>query len=343
MQSRKLRLSILLLGWLLAAIAHAQDFSKIYVFGDSLSDRGNLAALSAAPGQEFLAFLTVYPFDQGFSNAKSLTEPGRRAVEVLADALALPIAPALHTVLLPQGLPSEGNNFAVAGAVASGLLANGGNDLPVFLLETQLAAFDLEVASASPAPDLANALFVVFIGGNDVRVARDADSPKLASRIVNTAVAKIDAAIRHVTRMGGRTFLVVNSPDIGAIPETRALAQKPGNRGAAARATRLTRRFNSKLAATLTRTRKTLGVQLVQFDLFHFFRDLLENAKSLGFDNTRDTCVDNPLLPAIPSVDPACLIDFDRFVFFDEVHPTNHVQQRVGRALYALVPALPAP
>jgi len=343
MRSRKLHLSILLLGWLFAAIAQAQDFSNIYIFGDSLSDRGNLAALSAAPGQEFLAFLNVYPFDQGFTNAKSFTEPGRRAVEVLADSLALPIAPALHTVLLPQGLPSEGNNFAVAGAVASGLLANGGSDLPVFLLETQLAAFDLEVASASPTPDLANALFVVFIGGNDVRVARDADTRQLANRIVNTAVSKIDAAIRHVSLMGGRTFLVVNSPDIGAIPETRVLAQKPGNRGATARATRLTRRFNSRLAATLERTRKTLGVQLVQFDLFHFFRDVLENGKSLGFDNTRDACVDNPLLPAVPSVDPACLSDFDRFVFFDEVHPTNHVQQRVGRALYALVPALPAP
>lgn len=341
MTTKTSRLSILLFWGLLSLGVQAQPFSTIYVFGDSLSDRGNLAALSVAPGQAFLDILNHYPFDLGFSNPKTQTEPGQRAVEVLADALDLPLRPSLHTLLLPQGLPPQGNNFAVAGAVASGLKADGSSDQPVFLLDSQLAAFDLAVTTATSPPDLANALYVVFIGGNDVRVARDAISRKMSKRVIRTAVQNIDAAVRHVAQSGARAILVVNSPDIGSIPETRELPIGPLARLAALKATALTRSFNAELAMTLRKTQKELNLKLVQFDLFDFFHTVLTNGDGLGFADTRHACIDNPLLPVAVDDTPQCLTDFDRFVFFDEVHPTNHVHQRVGRALFALVPELP--
>ncbi len=342
MVKRYFSMLVMLCTWsLLLAPVQAQPFSNIYVFGDSLSDRGNLAAVSAVPGQEFLDFLNHFPFDQGFANAASPTQAGRRAVEVLADALALPIVPSLHTVLLPQGLPSKGNNFAVAGAVASGLLSNGQPDQPVFFLDTQLAAFDLAVTSAMRPPDLANALYVIFIGGNDVRVARDALSLSLATQIIETAVANIDATVRHLAARGGRAFLVVNSPDIGAIPESRLLSQSPKKRSAALRATRLSSAFNAALDTALRKTRQQTRISIVAFDLFQVFRSIVKNGAGLGYDFTRNACVDNPLLPALPPLIPDCVAALDRFVFFDEVHPSNHVHRRVGQALYAMVPALP--
>jgi len=91
----------------------------------------------------------------------------------------------------------------------------------------------------------------------------------------------------------------------------------------------------------LQRPREELDLNLVEFDLFHFFGTLLANSRSLGFDNSRDACVDNPILPAMPSPIPGCVDTLDSFVFFDEVHPTNHVHRQVGRALFSLVPELP--
>lgn len=333
MTTRYLRLLALLFWWLFSLGAQAQVFDKIYVFGDSLSDRGNLAALSADPDFVFLDFLNHFPFDKGFSNPKSPSEPGRRAVEVLADALGLPLTPSLHLVEAPQG-----TNFAVAGAVAAGLLPDGGVDDNN--LDVQLAAFDFEVGPAASA-DLENALYVVFIGGNDIRAARDAFSRGLAKRVVHTAVEKVDAAVRHLAARGAKAFLVVNAPNIGVIPESRLLAQSTHHPALLVRATRYTKKFNKGLSATLQRTREELDLNLVEFDLFHFFGTLLANSRALGFDNLRDACVDNPILPVMPPPIPGCVDTLDSFVFFDEVHPTNHVHRQLGRALFSLVPELP--
>ncbi|MGH6636712.1 MAG: SGNH/GDSL hydrolase family protein, partial [Gammaproteobacteria bacterium] len=92
----------LLIVWLLFPIGSTAEPSEIIVFGDSLSDTGNLASL---PGFEFLK---DPPFDRGFSN-------GPRAVEVLANNLGLHVNPSLHLVG-----PPVGTSFAVSGARAGG-------------------------------------------------------------------------------------------------------------------------------------------------------------------------------------------------------------------------------
>ena len=329
MTTRYLQLLALLFWWWFSLGAQAQVFSKIYVFGDSLSDRGNLAALSADPAFVFLDFLNDFPFDKGFSNPKNPSEPGRRAVEILADALGLPLTPSLHLVGAPQG-----TNFAVAGAVAAGLLPDGGIDGNN--LDVQLAVFD----QAAPA-DLENALYVMFIGGNDIRAARDALSRGLGKRVVHTAVEKVNAAVRHLAAQGAKAFLVVNAPNIGVIPESRLLAQSTHHPTLPVRATRYTKKFNKGLSATLQGTREELDLNLVEFDLFHFFGTLLANSRALGFDNSRDACVNNPIAPATPPPIPGCVGMLDSFVFFDEIHPTNHVHRQLGRALFSLVPELP--
>ena len=83
-------------------ITAANSFSNIYIFGDSLSDTGNLAAFPD------FNFLNQPPYDRGFSN-------GPRAVEFLAEALGLSADPSLYLTGL-----SVGTNYAVAGARARG-------------------------------------------------------------------------------------------------------------------------------------------------------------------------------------------------------------------------------
>ena len=98
---RQLLLRMMLVVFLCVPVGGSAEegFSDIFIFGDSLSDNGNLAVV---PG---FAFLSMFPYDNGFSN-------GLRAVEVLADGLDLDADPSLHLVLpVPAG-----TNFAVAGA-----------------------------------------------------------------------------------------------------------------------------------------------------------------------------------------------------------------------------------
>jgi len=140
----------LLIVWLLFPIGStaAPSFREIVVFGDSLSDTGNLASLP-----EF-GFLNIPPFDRGFSN-------GPRAVEVLANSIGLDVDPSLHLVG-----PPVGTNFAVSGARARRINPI---DLPA-----QIGTFLLNNSGTAPS----DALYVVLIGGNDVRDARD--EPKQA-------------------------------------------------------------------------------------------------------------------------------------------------------------------
>ena len=80
----------------------AGPFGKLIVFGDSLSDNGNLAATPE------YSFLNNPPYNQGFNN-------GKPAVQQLAKLLDLPLSPSLY---LLGGV--VGNNFAVASARAAG-------------------------------------------------------------------------------------------------------------------------------------------------------------------------------------------------------------------------------
>lgn len=277
-----------------------QSFSKLFVFGDSLSDTGNLAAL---PGFEFL---NSPPFDMGFSN-------GDRAVEVLGKSLGLNVNPSLHLVG-----PPAGTNFAVSGARARGT-----NPID---LSAQIGAFLLDNRGAAPS----DVLYVVFIGGNDVRDARDEPDKHLAKGIIRDAVKSIDLSVRSLVTTGAKAIMVVNVPDIGATPESR----QSGNEELSERATELTKQFNKELSGRMRRIERDLNFDLVDFNIFQFFRFVIKNSVALGFTNNDDACFSSVTF----IVHPDC--NFDKFVFFDEFHPTKRIHERIGRALFAVAPEL---
>ena len=303
----------------LGASADDDEFSAVYVFGDSLSDNGNLAILPIVdPAQfGFLAFLNAFPFDAGFSN-------GDRAVEVLADGLGLQAEPSLYLVTLPD--PLAGTNFAVAGARSTVLL----DDLPIDL-PIQIGAFLQSQSSTAPL----DALYVVFIGGNDVRDARDAGSKEAANQIILDAVAGIDGAIRTLAQFGAENFLVANVPDIGAIPETRLIASAIRDPDLPKRATKLTRMFNRRLAKAIDEIEEEFDIEILEFDTFRFLRSTSKKGDQLGFINTQDPC----FFTSAGTFNPACEFgaNFDVFVFFDEIHPTAAVHELAGQAMLRLL------
>ena len=187
---RKL-LPALLASLLLAGAGDADDFSKLIVFGDSLTDTGNLYAATSSQ-------LPPTPYFEGrFSD-------GPVFVEVLAGMLDL-----VPPVASGQG----GTNYAWGGALAGVDI-----DLGVLVIpsvRSQVAQFLESVEEDADA----TALYMVSGGGNDIIDAvtsgRDASSSESAMREAATHHAQAIGALHD---RGALHFLVVVAPDISLTP-----------------------------------------------------------------------------------------------------------------------------
>ena len=190
------------------------------------------------------------------------------------------------------------------------------------------------MGAGSKAPS--DALYVVFIGGNDIRDARDERILTNVTRILHGAVDAIDEAIRTLVASGAKSILVVNSPDIGTVPETTGISQNFDVKKFVRSASLKTKFFNRQLARSLANIEQDFGVDLVGFDLFTFFRSVIKNRSTLGFTNASEGCFSSETFTF--NMDCENGTNFDKFVFFDEFHPSERSNERAGRAFFALVP-----
>lgn len=304
---------------------HANAFSNLYVFGDSLSDNGNLQALDPSVPERFTN--------------------GPVAVEVIANAFGISLTPSYHLLQTPP----FGNNYAIAGARATD--DDGNEATPDINLPTQVNAFLQIQGGVAPA----DALYIVLIGGNDIRAARELRAQAVlaetaeqrqalrqaANELLSNAVESQQAQIEKLIAAGALNILVANAPDIGAIPETAlvsaglaATADTKRELRKAERldkvATKLSAKYNRKLARKIARTEHRTGVDIIEFDLFSFLTDQLENSEDYGYTNTTQPCI--YVFSQGGAINPECT-DFplaSGFLFWDEIHPTTAAHQGAG-------------
>lgn len=325
---KHLIIRLLALLFLLACVTPSYSFdsfppySNIYVFGDSLSDNGNLKAFNQDP---------TLPVPERLSN-------GPVAVEYVAAALGFTMTPALH--LLP--IPSVGNNFAVAGARS--IDGDGNETTPDINLPTQVNAFLARESGSIPS----DALYIVFVGGNDIRDARNLwvgsvfeDSAEQRKAIKQQSRERIDQAVNSeiaqiakLIQAGAQNIFVINAPDIGAIPETDILTNltiadttSPAQAQRAQRiprvAKRLSNRLNRQLAQSLNQLEATTGANIIEFDLLRFLNLQIRYADFFGFSDTDHPCIF--FFSQAGAVNPDC-VDApvaSGFLFWDEIHPTT--------------------
>ena len=303
MKIKIVQLKYLLVLAFLTLNAHA-EFNEMVVFGDSLSDTGNFASINGA--------FPSPPFFQA-----SRVSNGPVAVEGLAEKLGLSVEASLHLVA-----NTGGSNFAVAAARAGG-------NTPIDLT-SQVGAYLLRVGGFASA----DSLFVMFIGGNDIRDTRDL-SRRDARETLSAAAAAIDQQLRLLIAAGAEHILVVNSANIGAIPEIRLLADE-NNKHLANQMKRHSIQFNRKLARKVRRIEYDTGLDLVLFDLFSYLQKIFINSEALAYTNTVDACFSTEML----AFNPDCEFGqrFDEYLFFDEIHLTGRSHERVSRAMFAEVP-----
>jgi phospholipase/lecithinase/hemolysin len=301
--SRRLFVTVLAtLACMAGPVLAAGPPQEVTVFGDSLSDPGNVFALTGAVSHTPYAVIPSAPYTTGglhFSNGKTWIEQ-RPAGNVNAQSSG----PAYQV----RGVFT---NYAVGGARArpdAGGLVQGN-------LTVQVQNYLADFAGARP-----EATHVIFIGGNDIRDALLAGGGAPSVAILNAAVTAVAGNIQTLYFAGARRFVVVNGPDVGLVPAVRLLGP-----AAQAGATALSAGYNAGLAAAVAGLNAALpGIQIALVDLFGFLDDVVANPGQYGLTDVTDMCITPGVMGNAKCSNP------NDYLFWDGIHPTT-----AGHALLA--------
>jgi phospholipase/lecithinase/hemolysin len=300
-----------LLGFLSPSAVFAQPadgpskppFEKVVVFGDSLSDPGNLFVLTGQYSVRPFAPIPSAPYAIGGFHFTD----GQTWVEDLSRDLRSPSGsgPALR-------VPHLYTNYAFGGARAR---AGAGSAAPD--LSAQVGRYFADWAGTADA----QSLYVIWLGANDLRDAVEAlaSDPSGATSVgmLQAAVGSVAQNVVALWSAGARTFLIPNEPNLAVTP---ALAAQPPQVQAAA--AQLSAAYNAGLAQAVA----GLGAQLpqttfVRLDVFTLVNSMLAAPKLYGFTNTTQPCLTFGVV-----VGAICSTPRD-YLFWDAIHPTAAVHR----------------
>lgn len=297
----------------------APAFTQVIIFGDSLSDDGNIrhrledAYLISYPGGE-------YNYSDGRFTNSSDTDPnsgtyaGTWHEQLARDFLGL----AASTNSL-----DEGTDYAFGGATTESgtreatVLSNPdpfvGGELSVTVdnLGKQVDDY-LAANTVDPA-----ALYIIWGGGNDLF---DDDS---AANVTATA-ERMAALVEQLARAGAVYILTPNVPPLGLVPNYKDDSIKAIELSTASADYR--DQLDVELdAAVATLAAESITITLYRLDIYGLFYRLAANPEDYGFVNISDSSQGNS------SVDP------DEYLFWDEIHPTTAGHFQIASAAFELL------
>jgi outer membrane lipase/esterase len=176
----------------------AQEFSNTISFGDSLTDAGNVAALSGLPaGNSFT------------------TNPDPVAAQVIAAAFGFDQTNSM----------AGGSNYAVGGACvrpnsSTFTCTNDPSGVGAFSLTNQLGGY----LSANGGHADPNALYTMWGGANDIFAAPTQTDTAIAANTFTGLINTLQDA-------GARYIVVFNLPDLGLTPQFRGTSSQIGMSG----------------------------------------------------------------------------------------------------------------
>ena len=295
--------------------AAAPPFSNILVFGDSLSDTGNIYAASGG---------TVVPapyYDGRVSNGPMWTER-------LAQELGLPNALPSFVHTLEEG----GTNYAWYGAETG----TGLSDSLTPNLGTQIGMFLSDGGTLS-----GKELILIRGGTNDLFAAATAGDELTASALTASALTAAANIVYHVKTLalaGGEVFLVSN---LGGVGQTPFLQQLGPPFPAAADSWEFV--FNAALDAALDGLESELAafelnVQIVRFDADGLLTEILQQPQRFGLKNVTDpACPDCLFGQPLPGAESSLVQKPKKYLFWDLVHPTSTTHKAFGHEAAQLV------
>lgn len=287
----------------------AQAYSGLVVFGDSLSDGGNNAAVLFNSPYFFpptqAADITNNRFVAFTPSSGGTYSDGPVWVDTVATAL-------LGSAVSARASLFGGTNYASGGAQTSLNTPVPGSIFPTFSLQSQVS-FYLNSLGGAAAPG--NALYVVEGGANNVRsllASGAAIDPLTVAQEAAAFASDIGGLVDQLQLAGAKNIIVWNTPNSGLTPEVLSFGA-----AASALATSVSTQFNNALA---TRLAGETGVKT--FDIF---------GAGGNFSNVTDACGNNASgCGANPQ-------------FWDGIHPTAAAHRQIAQGFLAVAAPVPEP
>ena len=280
-------------------------FNQLVVFGDSLSDVGNLAL--ATKGTSTIS-PPLPPYDTAgeFTDGPD-TNPSTSIIGVWVQQLNnnflhgnnvgfSPLTPSL----------SGGTDYAFGGAVTGSAATPPGmaDQVNSFLVANQIAP--------------ANNLYVFWGGANDILDAASQSGASLSTieTAASTAAANINSQIQQIAQAGGKYFLWVNMPPLNETPGVIAEGALAQDVAALA-----TQSFNTAWQTDVANL-NTSGVHVLGENVNALFNNIVANPSNYGFTN-----VTSPARGQT-SVNP------DTYLFWGNIHPTTAADKILAQQSY---------
>ena len=281
---------------------------RVFIFGDSLSDAGNIHALTGETAKAPYAPIPSAPYAIGghhFSN-------GRTWAEKLAQSLN-----DTNGGKPSREKPGQYGNYAHGGARARVIAGS--------FVPSSSQQVDQFLADFHGAPP--DALYVIQFGGNDLRDAlvAGATNPSAVDQILTAAIGELMVSINRLYAGGARRFLVASVPSIEHAPVVRLS-------GASSIAAFLVGVFNGHLEGMLQWQELVLPeIDIRRLDMADFVNDVVADPAAFGISNVLAPC-----LSFLVEADAKCS-DPDQYLFWDGLHPTKVVHAALAnRALIVL-------
>ena len=333
------RVLLLCLAVLLTGRIQGQsNFPTIVVFGDSLSDTGNIANLveNANPLRvRYPADNQLFGFnytDGRFTDGTD-TQPAAQAylgVWIEQLAASLPAKPAVKDSLDGGTNYAYGDATTGAGTTTESDSVDGINVTVVLHnMGQQVTDYLANVASRSAAAPNAQTLYVLWGGANDLYQASAAGTDLTAA--TQTAINNELGLVQQLVSAGATTFMIPNLPPLGGVPSHATDPNASALNAAAAG-------FAQDLAQGIATLKTSLAAQGVtitvyQPDIFGLFGQFATNPMSVGLGDIADKAQGISGSP-------------DTYLIWDGLHPTttghHYAAATAGNLLTPLVPSTTA-
>ncbi|MGB3642769.1 MAG: SGNH/GDSL hydrolase family protein [Rivularia sp. (in: cyanobacteria)] len=294
----------LLFSFMLPCKAMASNFSQFYVFGDSLSDTGNVFTATSLLDPENVIPPSP-PYAPGrFSN-------GDVWVDFVGDEIGL-----TPTLFIDNPTSTESTNFAIGGSSSgldNALVPDSG--LPGVLGQVGLFTQNLQANNQAADP---NALYTVWGGANDYVFGGVTDP--------NQTVSNLSDAVGLLTQAGAKNIAVFNLPDLGQLPSAFFT-------NTSTQLTQLTLAHNAALEQALGGLSASTDANIIRVDINSLFNRIVANPGEFGFTQ-------NPAIPCVVgdfnNISSVC-DNPDEFIFFDAVHPSSKSHRLVADATLSAI------
>jgi outer membrane lipase/esterase len=280
---RSLFRSLLLTSLMAPAYAAQLPFNQFVVFGDSVSDTGNIN--SGGP-----PYYTASAFTDGPD-----TTPATQIQGVWHQQLAQDLGITSATASM-----AGGTNFAYYAAVTNG------TDPTYLSLQTQVNQY-LSRGSAN-----ANSLYLFWGGANDITNLAPSTNVSQYQSAAQTAVQNIESQITQLYNSGGRNFLWVNLPSFDKVPS--GLTSPPAVQAGLAAGSQT---YDTDWTAAIAQLKQQFPqITITSVDAYSLFNSMEANPSQYGLTNVTQNAY-SVYASGNQTVNP------DQFLFWYQDHMTT--------------------